>query len=145
MHILYRPPKSEKEFEEYYAFRWELLRKPLDLERGSEQDALDQSAFHIAAFNDERIIAVGRLHIEKDNAARIRYMAVDRAFRNRGIGSQLLNELEKRAIELNVKKCWLYARESAVSFYIKNHYIVCGEAVSEITIPHQRMQKKLNH
>ena len=51
MSIVYRPPKSEKEFEEYFTFRWKLLRKPLGLERGSEQDELEKSAFHFASLD----------------------------------------------------------------------------------------------
>lgn len=143
MQIVYRPPNSEKEFDEYFTFRWELLRKPLGLERGSEQDELEHSAFHLAAFKNENIIAVGRLQIEQDNTARIRYMAVDSAFRKQGVGSSMLNELEKFAITNHIESCWLYARKTAASFYIKNDYIIHGEAITELTSPHLRMQKCL--
>jgi predicted GNAT family N-acyltransferase len=143
MQTTYRIPSSTKEFEDYFTFRWKLLRKPLGLERGSEQDELEDSAYQLAAFNNEKIIAVGRLQFENKSSARIRYMAVDSAFRKQGIGSRLLNELESHAIENNIKSCWLYARESATKFYIKNHYTICGEAISELAIPHLRMQKIL--
>ncbi len=145
MQITYRSPTSAKEFKDYFRFRWQLLREPLGLERGSEQDELEHSAFHLAAFNKERIIAVGRLQIEKNNTARIRYMAVDNAFRKQGIGSHVLIELEKYAITENIKNCWLYARETAAPFYTKNHYRISGEAVSDLAIPHLRMQKTLNY
>ncbi|QMU62403.1 MAG: GNAT family N-acetyltransferase [Gammaproteobacteria bacterium] len=143
MQIIYRSPNSEKEFEDYFTFRWELLRKPLGFKRGSEQDELENTAFQLAAFNNKIIIAVGRLHIEKNNTARIRYMAVDSAFRKQGVGSRLLNKLEKYAIEKNIGSCWLYARETAAPFYTKNHYNIIGEAISKLEIPHQRMQKIL--
>ncbi|MFK7814854.1 MAG: GNAT family N-acetyltransferase [Gammaproteobacteria bacterium] len=143
MQIIYRSPHSKKEFYEYFAFRWELLRKPLGLERGSEQDALEHSAYHLAAFINEIIIAVGRLQLEINNTARIRYMAVDNAFRKQGVGSRMLNELEKYARTKHIEGCWLYARETAAPFYSKNHYIISGEAVSELKTPHLRMQKNL--
>lgn len=144
MTLVYRSPKSEKEFKDYYNFRWELLRKPLGLERGSEQDELEHSAFHIAAFNDDKkIIGVGRLQIDNDTTARIRYMAVDKDYRNKGIGCKLLAKLEAIAKIENVKTCWLLARETATPFYLKNNYQIKGTASSELEIKHQRMEKTL--
>ncbi len=75
MAVVYRSPETEKEFENYLKFRWEQLRKPLGLTQGSEQDELENSAFHIAAFNNEKIIGVGKKKKKKDTTARIRYMA----------------------------------------------------------------------
>lgn len=143
MNIVYRSPGSEKEFEDYFNFRWKLLRKPLGLKRGSEQDELEDSAFQLAAFNNKKIIAVGRLLIEENNTARIRYMAVDSAFRKQGVGSHLLNELESFAKTKNIKHCWLYSRETATTFYTKNNYKVKGKAESELEIPHMRMEKEI--
>jgi len=144
MQITYRTPKSDKEFKDYFTFRWKLLRKPLGLEPGSEQDEFEDSAFQLAAYNNENIIAVGRLQFEQNNTARIRYMAVDSSYRKQGIGSRLLYELEKHALANNIENCWLYARDTAVAFYSKNHYKLCGEAASDLEIPHLRMQKNLS-
>ncbi len=141
MTISYRAPQTEKEFKEYFKFRWEQLRKPLGLERGSEQDELESTAFHVAALNGEKIIAVGRLQIEKDFTARIRYMAVEDSFRRQGIGSKLLAQLETIAKKENTKICWLLARETAVDFYLKNNYKIEGEADSDLEIKHLRMAK----
>ena len=144
MPIVYRPPNSEKEFEEYFKFRWELLRKPLGLKPGSEQDDIEKSALHLAAFKNKKIIGASRLHIEHNSAARIRYMCVDRNFRKQGIGSRLLAELEKIAKTKNVAICWLYARENAVNFYLKSNYQIKGIATSELEIKHHRMEKVLH-
>ena len=145
MSIVFRSPNSDQEFEQYFKFRWELLRKPLGLERGSEQDHLERSAFHIAAFYNVHIIAVGRLQIENEDSARIRYMAVDSNYRRQGVGSTILKQLEQTAGENNITTCWLLAREEVVPFYLKNNYEIQGVANSEIDIPHQRMQKLLFH
>ena len=143
MSIIYRSPLSEKELEAYFLFRWSLLRKPLGLARGSEKDRHENSSFHIAAFENERIIAVGRLQIENNSSGRIRYMAVDNNHRKQGIGSHLLEELENIAKNKMVKCCWLHARDTALTFYTKNNYQVSGEAESELAIPHFRMEKEL--
>jgi ribosomal protein S18 acetylase RimI-like enzyme len=144
MPIVYRSPNSGKEFEDYFKFRWELLRKPLGLKPGSEQDELENHTFHLAAFENEKIIGVSRLQIEDDSTARIRYMSVDNNFRKQGIGSRLLAELEQIAKTKNVKICWLYARDSAVDFYLKNNYQIKGIAASELEIKHHRMEKVLH-
>ena len=120
------------------------LRKTLGLALGSEQDGYDKSAFHIAALKNQKIIGVGRIQIENDKTSRIRYMAVDENFRKQGVGSSILNELEKIACNHKVLTCWLYARDEAVNFYLKNNYEINGTADSELEIPHQRMQKTLS-
>jgi N-acetylglutamate synthase-like GNAT family acetyltransferase len=143
MTIVYRSPKSKEEFKEYFEFRWEMLRKPLGLEHGSEQDELENTTAHIAALNDEKIIGTGRLQLETDNTARIRYMAVANAYQNQGIGSSILKQLEKIAKNKNVQTCWLYARENAIRFYLKNNYQMKGNANSALEIKHFRMEKYL--
>ena len=141
MPIIYRTPQSKQEFQKYFQFRWEHLRKPLGLVRGSEQDELENSAFHIAAFQENKIIAVGRLQTENSATARIRYMAVGKPYRKQGIGSAILASLEENAIKNNVQNCWLLAREEAIPFYLKNNYEVKGVADSDLVIKHRRMEK----
>ena len=140
---IFRPPDSIDELDEYYKFRWEMLRKPLNLPFGSEKDEIEGSAVHIAAFKHNKIIAAGRLQLEENLSARIRYMAVDKLFRNQGVGSKLLAELEAIAKTENVKMCWLLARETATEFYLKNNYQIKGEANSNLAIKHHRMEKYL--
>ena len=143
MSAVYRTPASEKEFADYFSLRWELLRKPLGLAQGSEQDKLDGKAVHIAAFEGKKIIGVGRLQIEKDNTAQVRYMAVSNSHRRQGIGSQILIELENNAKAKGIEMCWLKARETAIKFYEKNNYLISGDAQSDLKIPHFLMQKIL--
>ena len=143
--ITYKSPVTSEEFAEYFLFRWEMLRKPLNLPRGSEQDELEKHSFHIAAYNNQEIIGVGRLHIEHDNTARIRYMAVGDDYQNHGVGSRILRELEQFAHTNKLQVCWLYAREGAIGFYSKNDYVIKGESSSELSaLKHERMEKSLD-
>ena len=122
-----------------------MLRKPLHLPPGSEQDELEKSSFHIAAYENSKIIGVGRLHIETDHSARIRYMAVHKDYQKQGVGSQILKELEQFAKKNNVQICWLYARENAISFYMNNGFKIKGDSNSELLgLNHERMEKQLN-
>ena len=71
--------------EDYYHLRWEILRAPLNLDKGSEKDELEDSATHRAVFDNEKIVGVGRLHfIDKENKAQIRYVAILEDYRGKG-------------------------------------------------------------
>ena len=122
-----------------------MLRKPLHLPPGSEQDELEESSFHIAAYDGSKIIGTGRLHIETDHNARIRYMAVHKDYQKQGIGSTILKKLEQFAKKNKAQTCWLYARENAINFYMNNGYIIKGNNSSELLgLNHERMEKQLN-
>ena len=143
--ITYKSPTTDNEFKKYFSFRWEMLRKPLDLLPGSEQDEFEESSFHIAAYDDSKIIGVGRLHIEPDHSARIRYMAVHKDYQKQGIGSRILEKLEQFAKKNHVHICWLYARENAINFYMNNGFKIKGKSKSELLgLNHERMEKQLN-
>lgn len=143
MTIIYKKPETKQDLADYYFLRWEMLRQPLNLPFGSEQDDLEKIADHIAAYENNIIVGVGRIHAEAEYSSRIRYMAVHKKFQNRGIGSALLKKLEKIAINNKRTTCWLYARENAINFYLKNNYVVSGTADSDLSIKHVKMEKKL--
>ena len=142
--IRYGSPLAPGEFAKYFSFRWAQLREPLGLPRGSERDSLEDTAFHIAAYDGQSIIGVGRVHLEAEGTARVRYMAVHADYRHRGIGRSILRKLEQFAHDHQVRACWLLARESAVGFYRKNGYVACGVGQSELSsVRHERMEKML--
>ena len=80
-----RVPQTEEELDAYYQFRWEMLRKPLHQPKGSERDAWDAMAHHQMVMDEEgNLVAVGRLYINADNEASIRFMAVIPPCRTKG-------------------------------------------------------------
>lgn len=142
--IRYRSPRAPGEFAEYFSFRWAQLREPLHMPRGSERDSQEDTALHVAAYDGQSIVGVGRLHTEADGTARVRYMAVHADYRHRGIGRSILERLERFARAHQVRTCWLLARGSAVGFYAKNGYVVSGACKSELaSVHHERMEKAL--
>ena len=142
--IQYRSPRSTEEFADYFLFRWVLLRKPLGLPCGSERDALEDAAYHVAAYDRQSVIGVGRVHLEGAHMARVRYMAVVANYRGQGVGRAILGRLEQFARRQKVRICWLYARENAVEFYKRNGYVIGGVGDSELSgVRHERMEKHL--
>ena len=131
-------------YNQYLELRWLLLRKPLGGIRGTEIDSMESESFHKAAFDSNgNMIGLGRIHFS-ENIAQIRYMAIVKQFRSKGFGSKLIKELEKIAVENDVKKIFLNSRISAVDFYLKNGY----QKIKKVNpsfgdIIHYRMEKIL--
>ncbi len=137
-------PQTEKEFEKYYQLRWRILRKPWNRPRGSEKDEFEESAIHIIAKINCDIIGVGRVHLNSETEAQIRYMAVEEKYRGKGIGSLILKALEKKSKMLGAKYIILNSRDNAIKFYEKNHYKIIGKAHTLFgKIEHWRMKKDL--
>lgn len=131
-----RVPQTEEELEAYYQFRWEMLRKPLHQPKGSERDAWDAMAHHQMVMDEEgNLVAVGRLYINADNEASIRFMAVHPSVQDKGLGTLMAMTLESVARQEGVKRVTCSAREDAVEFFAKLGFVNQGEITAPQTTP----------
>ena len=73
----------------------------------------------------------------------MRQVAVDEAFRSKGLGGLMVDFAEEYAQKQGYKKIELNARETAVAFYLKHYYAVTGNQFFEVGIPHRKMLKLL--
>ena len=139
-----KSPESNEEWENYLLFRWEVLRKPLGMSKESLVDSLEDKSFHLMGIDEkENVIASGRVHFNSENEAQIRYMAVDSRFKRRGIGSEIVDKLEKYATSKGAGIMVLNAREEAISFYSNLGYKEVCPYHSDTGIPHKTMKKSL--
>ena len=139
-----KSPESKKEWQNYFIFRWELLRKPLGMSKESLQDDIEDSSYHLMGINDENdVIASGRVHFNNKKEAQIRYMAVKDSYKRKGIGSEIVIRLEDYATSKGAERMVLNARENALSFYLSLGYIEKGPYQSDTGIPHSKMEKNL--
>ena len=142
--VTFRSPVGDKEFEEYDLFRWKVLRKPIGKTIETLKDKFDKDSFHIIGLYNKVIIASGRAHFNNDDEAQIRYMAVDNAFRTKGIGKEVLKILEEYIKKNNAKKIILNARNDVIKFYKNSNYLIVEEYLgSDTGIPHTKMEKKI--
>lgn len=127
-----RVPETAEEMDIYYQFRWEMLRKPLRQPPGSERDAWDAMAHHQMVVDEKRNpVAIGRLYINADNEAGIRFLAVHPASQGKGLGTLVAMALESVARQEGVKRVVCSAREDTTGFFAKLGYVNQGE----ITVP----------
>ncbi len=131
-----RVPQTAEELDRYYQFRWEMLRKPLHQPKGSERDAYDALAHHqMVVDENDNPVAIGRLYINADNEASIRFMAVDPAVQDKGLGTLVAMTLESVARQEGVKRVVCSAREDAVAFFAKLGFVNQGEITTPQTTP----------
>jgi len=124
-----KAPETEKELEQYYQFRYEQLRKPLGKPPGSERDELEDVSIHrMMIDSSNNIVATGRLHFNGEKEGQIKQLAVDESCQKKGLGTKMLQELEKVAKEKGAEEMAIHGREDVLSFYLKNGYKVIKDS-----------------
>jgi len=137
-------PYSPEDFKRYYKTRWEILRKPWDSPQGSEIDDKENISLHVMAMEENIITGIGRLTYYRSGEGQIRYMGVTENYRNKKIGSTLVEYLEKEAKKMGLTCIYLNARENAYLFYSKMGYKAEGKPFDGFAgITHTKMVKKL--
>src|SRR5665213_731092 len=111
MAIEVREPRTPEELDLYYDLRWRVLREQWTKSRESGRDEHEQDAFHLAAWDGSKLVGTGRLHLNTAEEAQVRCMVVEEAYRSAGVGSLILEALERRARERGAKFVMLNARE----------------------------------
>ena len=125
MSIFIRSPETEKEYLEYFHFRWKMLRQPHGKNPGTEKDDLEDNSYHLMLTEFGKIIGVGRIHFEEkggNKKGQIRYMAINQLYQKMGYGSKMLKALEDYATKNKVNNIFLNSRIKAMEFYKNNGY-----------------------
>lgn len=125
--------------------RYAVLRQPWNQPKNTASDDLESQSIN-AYITDENgtCIACGRLQENEGRVGQIRYMAVDPAYQGKGLGKMVIQFLEEKAKELNLKKIELQARENAVEFYKASGYEIAETSfLLWGIIQHYRMEKAI--
>ena len=102
-----------------------------------EWDEHEESSWHVLAFVDSKPAATGRLQTD----GKITRIAVLKAFRNRGLATQLLTALLTIAEKNDLFSLYLNAQTSAIGLYEKHGFSRHGDVFDEGGIEHIRMQR----
>jgi len=131
------------EYKKELELRDKILRKPLGL--NIFDDALENEVndYHIGAFVNNVLVGTLVLTVLNDTEIKMRQVVAEESLRGNSIGSKLVIYAEELAKRLGYKKMLLNSRKTAVRFYEKLNYEKASEEFVEVTIPHYKMQKKL--
>ena len=138
-----RPVQNEAEQKALFYQRWLVLRKPLGMIPGTEQDQYEDDAFHLAAFYQGNIIGSARLRQLSEGLGTINYVCILLEFQSQGIGTQLMQKIIEVAQGKNFKCLRIKARINAVNFYQKLGFVVEAEEFELLGIPHRWMTLNL--
>jgi predicted GNAT family N-acyltransferase len=144
------PVRNEAELFQALAIREVVFIEEQHVPEGIERDEKDPDAYHVLAMKEGHAIGTGRLVLlpnapenQSGQWGQIGRMAVLQSGRKHGIGTMLLDALEKEAKRRGVTGIVLHAQLAALEFYKKHHYEPMGAVFEEAGMPHLEMQKKL--
>ena len=138
-------PNSDEDFKKYYEFRHLILRKPLNMPPGSEKDTIEEQSVHrMIVDRNNNVLAVSRVHFNDATEAQTKYIAIADCYRGKGLGTNIMQELEKVARERGAKEMMVDCRETVVDFYLKIGYRIARDSNTVIGgIKHKEMRKTL--
>lgn len=118
---------TETDIKKILQLRYDVLRRPWNQPIETATDNLEHISIN-AFIEDENgnAIACGRLQENENHIGQIRFMAVSPNHQGIGLGKLIIEFLEEKAKEKNLKEIQLQARENAVNFYKS-----CGYSVKE--------------
>ena len=116
---------------------------PLGL-RLSEEDVRDEDKqVHLVAM-DGRGQVIGCVLIAfSGNVAKVRQLAIERAYRGRGVGTELMKRAEQAILARNIRTVTLHGRITAQGFFERLGYVARSGVFMEVTVPHLEMHKDL--
>ncbi len=124
-----------------YSIRHKVFVEEQHVPVEEELDDRDNQCRHVLVLVDDVPMATGRIDLEKHG--KIGRVAVHAHGRKLGLGRQVMAALEQIAREAGLPKVQLSAQNSAIGFYQKLGYEVCGEEFMDAGIPHHDMEKSL--
>lgn len=102
-----------------------------------ELDGNDNNATHYLLYVEKIPVATARWR-EYNKCIKLERFAVLKSYRSYGVGGRLLSEIIAD-VKTMQKEIFLNAQKSAVNFYLKNGFELCGEMFLEADIEHYKM------
>ncbi|MCV2884294.1 bifunctional GNAT family N-acetyltransferase/hotdog fold thioesterase [Aestuariibacter sp. AA17] len=138
-------PNTDEDFEHYFHFRWEMLRKPWNYPQGSEKDEYEAVAEHRVVKDAKgNIVAIGRVHMNTAEEAQIRHIAVSPSAQGKGLGKLILSALENVARDQGAIRLVTNSREISIHFFQACGFEIESEAPAELgQLKRQQMVKRL--
>lgn len=138
-------PTSGQDFDEYFMFRWKMLREAWKYPLGSEKDEYEQVSQHRMIRNPNgEVIAVGRVHMNSAEEAQVRHVAVEKSYQGKGLAKMLVAALEAVARAEGAVRIVTNSTQASIALFTSLGFIPQSRASKELgEQQRQQMVKKL--
>jgi len=136
--MIVKSPSTKEEFKAYYALRYKVLSEPWGHPKGTEKDDYEPISEHFMAVDDETIEVLGvvKLFEKSPGVGQFSHLVVDPKVQRQGIGSLLLETVEKRARERSFGVLGAMAHATGTVYFEKHGYHVAGVATTHVGVAH---------
>ncbi len=135
---------GSEEWKAAVRLREEILRKPLGSYFTEEELEEEKNHIQIVGMMDGEIIATTVL-VPENRSMKMQRVVVKDELRSSGIGSEMMQFCEQISLKNGKHHIFCHARDTAVNFYLNNHYRIEGAYFPEDGIPHVKMVKEINN
>ena len=134
---------GSEDYEKMVQLRKAILREPLGLTFTNEELENEREDILIGCLDEDVMLGCCILTELDQKTLRLRQMAVNNKLQGKGIGESIMSFTELLARDKGFKKIVMHARNTAIGFYEKCGYKVCGSQFLELNIPHHIMEKEI--
>jgi predicted GNAT family N-acyltransferase len=138
MKFRFKPVKTIPEMIDAIRLRIKVFHKEQKVNPLTDLDKYDKDAHHFIALNGKNIIGTSRVRI-LNNWAKIERMAIDKNYRDKGVGKGLAQFIINFFRRKEVPKIYLNAQYLVMGFYEKLGFKAVGKPFYEAKIKHIRM------
>ncbi len=143
MEIIWTRDLESKSYAEGLRLRKEVFVKEQKVPAEEEVDEFEKDCYHLSIYDGEEAAATGRILPKSGEKVKFGRVAVAKEKRGTGLGKLVMEEMEKKTLELGYKKIILGGQLSAVPFYEKLGYTPYGDIFLDGGIEHRMMKKDL--
>lgn len=143
MHFKTTKDTSSSIYMDSLAIRKKVFIEEQSVDESLEIDDLEDKTTHIVGYTGENPCCTARLYLKDASHLKIQRVAVLKEHRQKGVGKELLEEIEKLAQEIfSARYLVLDSQDHAIAFYEKSGFKVSGNGFMDAGIPHHHMQKE---
>ncbi|AIQ67999.1 GNAT family N-acetyltransferase [Paenibacillus graminis] len=133
---------TEAGLQEAFRIRREVFVEEQGVALADEFDDHEKHAEHILLYQEELPVGTARLR-SVDGWAKLERICLSAPYRKSGLGSVIIDTLEKMAVERGHRQAKLHGQKQAEGFYQRLGYVTSSQVFMEDGIPHVLMVKQL--
>ena len=126
--ISIKVPKTREDFRAYYELRYRVLRAPWGQPKDTEKDDYEPISQHFMAVDDEngKVVGVIKMFEKSEGVGWFSHLAIDPRYQKKGIGSMLIETIEKTAREKDYRVIGCMSRLNTTAYFEKMGFRTAG-------------------